>query len=140
MPRKWKRLYNTSLCECITEDGSGLLDVDELREVLDVGERGVLLHPKLVPGDQEAHQLLVEGLDLGQVVVLDQLQLGNVQTRKGASVELKEKKGPLVQNNRYTLLILITMFQMEKLTRLGAVHFKYYFAIFFRKRWGAGYP
>ena len=32
------------------------------------------------------------------------------------------------------------MFQMEKLTRLGAVHFKYYFAIFFRKRRGAGYP
>ena len=35
---------------------------------------------------------------------------------------------------------LTKMFQMEKLTRLGAVHFKYYFAIFFRKRWGAGYP
>ena len=107
MPRKWKRLYNTGLCECITEDSSGLLDVDELREVLDVGERGVLLHPKLVPGDQEAHKLLVEGLDLGQVVVLDQLQLGNVQTRKGASVELKEKKRPLVQNNWYSLLILL---------------------------------
>ena len=106
MPRKWKRLYNTGLCECITEDSSGLLDVDELREVLDVGEGGVLLHPKLVPGDQEAHQLLVEGLDLGQVVVLDQLQLGNVQTRKGASVELKEKKRPLVQNNWFSWLIL----------------------------------
>ena len=76
----------------ITGNASRLLDVDELREVLDVGEHGVLLHPELVPGDQEADQLLVEGLYLGQVVVLDQLQLGHIQTGKGASVELKERK------------------------------------------------
>ena len=62
-------------------DCSGLLDVDELGEVLDVREHGVLLHPELVPGNEEANQLLVEGLNLGQVVVLDQLQLGHIQAR-----------------------------------------------------------
>ena len=60
---------------------SRLLDVDELGEVLDVREHGVLLHPELVPGNEEANQLLVEGLNLGQVVVLDQLQLGHIQAR-----------------------------------------------------------
>ena len=32
------------------------------------------------------------------------------------------------------------MFQMEKLTRLGAVHFKYYFAIFSVKGGGRDTP
>ena len=61
-------------------DLSRLLDVDELWEVLDVCEHGVLLHPELVSGDEEADQLFVEGLYLGQVVILDQLQLGDIQT------------------------------------------------------------
>ena len=75
LPLKWKRLYNTGLCEIYhrpsLRSASCLLDVDELREVLDIREHGILLHPQLVPGDQEADQLLVEGLDLGQVVVLN---------------------------------------------------------------------
>ena len=62
-------------------DCSGLLDVDELGEVLDVGEHGVLLHHQVVPRHQQPHQLLVERLYLGQVVVLDELQLRHVQPR-----------------------------------------------------------
>ena len=69
---------------------SGLLDVDELREVLDVGEHGVLLHHQVVPSHQQPHQLLIERLYLGQEVVLYELQLGHVQPGQGSSVELKE--------------------------------------------------
>ena len=67
-----------------------LVDADELAEVLDVCEHGVLLHGEVVFADEQPHQLLVELLDLGEVVVLDELQLGHVEPGQGSSVELEQ--------------------------------------------------
>ena len=39
----------------LLESLAGLIDVDELAEVLDVGEHGVLLHGQVVLADEEPH-------------------------------------------------------------------------------------
>ena len=62
---------------------------DKVREILNVGEHRVLFHHQLVLGHQQLHQTLVKALDLRQVIVLYELQLGNIQPADGSSVELK---------------------------------------------------
>ena len=53
-----------------------------------VFEHGVLLHDQLIPGHQQGDQLLIQTPYLGQVVILDKLQLGHIQPRDGALVYL----------------------------------------------------
>ena len=56
---------------------------------MNIREHGILLHDQVIPGHQQGDQLLIEALYLGQVVILDKLQLGHVQAADGAPFNLE---------------------------------------------------
>ena len=56
---------------------------------MNIREHGILLHDQVIPGHQQGDQLLIEALYLGQVVILDKLQLGHVQAGDGVPVNLR---------------------------------------------------
>ena len=66
-----------------------IFKISKFWEILNIREHGILLHDQVIPGHQQGHQLLIEALYLGQVVILDKLQLGHVQAGDGAPVNLK---------------------------------------------------
>ena len=69
-----------------------LFKISKLWKILNISEHGILLHDQVIPGHQQGDQLLIEALYLGQVVILDKLQLGHIQSWDGAPVNLKIEK------------------------------------------------